>query len=748
MNALITVAFLVAVLLTLGVMALLRSLLPPDENAPQVKFMGMYSPVLSMIKYRRRPRVELIYQSILARWAWARGTAGGLQRQARLAWSGLRAGAVRLGRLAVAALRSAANSGLAAFKRWPQIGSVVGAVIELSIVVAWAMWVGRQYLDFNPRSLATGGDSPLNIQSYFALSTFKACGACVFWNGSFNGGSPTFVDLLAPLAHPVTLAVIGLWGIINGVKLQVVIALALAGVAQWWLAKVLQLGWPARLWSAAMAVVGGHLAGRMYAGLVELVFSVASCTLVIPPALDLALTGRRRSAILFGLFLGLALLSGQGYMQLGLALAILPAFLVLLVDGRLRLRPVWKEFALAGGIAVLVAAVLWVPVLHFGPNLTKPSGEISFPAAQSLAFQPLNLVINDHVFYGTTGLKPLTWPHFYEDYIGWIPVLLAIFAFRQVPRSGRRVLVFLLTSIGLVYLTSSAVILRVIAETMPRPVSDWALLVRSPSFISSLVVPLVLLLSAWGLDFLLKLPWPRLKLAPPDRIWLTFSSAWLIMPLPLLFAIYSAYVFGQPWLTTSELAKEYEQIVPALKPSRVAWLRPPFSDWAFAVTALRDGFKLTDAYRPQTWQDRPFPPPSIWATGDKVDPITPGFRTTIQYLSVIDFPNVYYASVLAGDRATPCTATAQGGDIDVDCNTDVAGQLVVYENNWSGWSVRRDGAPAALDSGQWLTTSAPPGQHHYAFRYRPWDVVVGLAMTLAGYGLALVLWWRAAVRRA
>jgi hypothetical protein len=526
-----------------------------------------------------------------------------------------------------------------------------------------------------------------------------------------------------------------------------VIALALAGVAQWWLAKTLRLGWLARMWSAALAVVGGHLAGRMNAGLVEVIFSVASCTLVIPPALDLALTGRRRSAILFGLFLGLALLSGQGYMQGGLALAILPAFLIFLVDERLRLRPVWKEFALAGVIALLVAAVLWVPVLHFGANFAKPSDDGTFGAAQSLPFLPLNLVINDYTFYGTSVLKPLPWPQLYVNYIGWIPVLLAALAFRQVPASARRVLVFLLTGIGLVYLTSSGVLLLAIAKMMPRSVSDWALRFRAPSEISSLAVPLVLLLSAWGVDFLIKMPWPRLKLTPPDRVWLTFSSAWLILPWPLLFAVNSAYVFGQPWLNTRALAASSEQIVPGLKPAGLAWVQPPGSDWDFAIIALEHGFKLTQAYRPWRWDKRSFPPPSIQVTRDQVDPSIPGFRTKIQDFSVIDYPTIYYASVVTADQATPCTATAQGGNIDVDCATEAEGQLVVYENSWAGWNVRRDRAPAALNSSRWLTTWAPAGRHHYEFRYRPWDVAVGLVMTIAGWCLALGLWLRASTRR-
>jgi len=66
---------------------------------------------------------------------------------------------------------------------------------------------------------------------------------------------------------------------------------------------------------------------------------------------------------------------------------------------------------------------------------------------------------------------------------------------------------------------------------------------------------------------------------------------------------------------------------------------------------------------------------------------------------------------------------------------------IVYENQWSGWSATRDGRPSALGPGQWLTTAAPMGLHHYyAFRYRPWDVFLGLGLTLLGLLLAARLW--------
>jgi uncharacterized membrane protein YfhO len=108
---------------------------------------------------------------------------------------------------------------------------------------------------------------------------------------------------------------------------------------------------------------------------------------------------------------------------------------------------------------------------------------------------------------------------------------------------------------------------------------------------------------------------------------------------------------------------------------------------------------------------------------------------------------VEYAYVDTGDHSTPCRANAIGGNIDVDCQNDRAGILIVKENNWSGWYASRDGKPLALADAQWLSVSAPAGQHHYEFRYRPWDVPLGLLLSLAGIGLAITLWMRSSRRK-
>jgi len=659
----------------------------PLSSDMQVRFLGMYLPLLTRLKYHRFARTEFYPET------------------------------------------------------WKKVRARLLTALELILILAWALWLGRAFLVADSTQWLRN-DWTLNVQSYFAWGVFKKCGVCVLWDGLFNGGAPLFVDLLAAMAHPLVILLVLLAGAVNGTKLIAVAGLILAGIAQWWWAKVLRLGLVARIWSAAMAVVGGFLAGRLENGLSEMVLSIASISLIIPPAIRLAQTRDRRMAVAMGLLMGCALLTGQGYMQLGLIFALVPAFLVLMLDEKFKLRPVWKEFLLAGVIAILVTAFLWVPVAHIFPHFTKPNTSPDFVGTQPIDYQPLNLLIHDVSFFYNSDLQKAPYPNETMTYIGWVPILLAVLAIRLVPRSGLRLYLYFCVSILLIYLTSSALIIQWLNHFLPDSVVAIATMARYPNYISCLAGPFLLGMAAWGLDLLLRLKWPSLTLSHQSGLTVSLNLVW-IMVVPLALALLSAYNFVKPWLEPFPMPvnAEYYSIVSQIKPSTVEWVEPPGSDWGFQIVALDQGMKLTNTYHLWSWKDRTPPPPTLQATEDKVDPSDPHFSGSIAYISLRSYPENYYAYVDTGKQQIPCQAHAQGGNIDVVCKTDTPGQLVVRENLWSGWTVKMDGAAAALEPGQWLTTHAPAGSHRYAFRFRPWDVLVGGTITLLGLALSLGLWF-------
>lgn len=608
------------------------------------------------------------------------------------------------------------------------------AAAELLLILLWALWVGREYLNLDPNVWAFGGDFPLTLEPYYIWRLLPRCGSCVLWNGLTNGGAPAFVESHGAILHPFVVVSTLVWGVINGAKLTMVASLFTAGVAQWWLAKVMRLGPIPRVWAGGMAVVGGHLAGRMELGLVAVVLSLAMGSLILAPGIDLALRGRRRSAVLLGAALALTFVSGQGYVQIGVLLAILPAFLIFVFDGNLRPRPVWREFALAGLLSLLMAAVFLVPFLHFSPLLSK-HGEALPTGGQPLEYVPLNLVIRDSSFYQEESLGTIILPSVNINYIGWVPVLLAFVPLALGAREARRLLAFFLIAIPLVFFFGSGTPIRLLSSDFPEIMSR----IRYPTLISGLAVPLVLGMAAWGLDLLLKTGWPRLRLRRHSGRSLSLPLTLAVLAVPLFWALGSAYAFGRQWLLQDYPPPQAQAVAVALHTDSAEWVLPPVSHyWVPAI--LEAGGKVTQVYRPWYWEGRPVPLPRIEAVNGPVDPSTPGYLGAIAWVHLVDHPENEYASVDTGEGRIPCRATAAGGNIDVVCQNAVPGTLVVQENQWTGWRAWRDGENVPIEHGSWLEVAAPAGEHVYTFRYRPWDVVLGMVLTIAGTLLAVWLW--------
>jgi hypothetical protein len=617
-----------------------------------------------------------------------------------------------------------------------------GTWAELGLIGLWAIWVGRDFLNLSASIWPSGRELGMAIQSHFIWQPLFACGPCVMWNGTTNGGAPAFAELYGAILHPLVVVSTLLYGAIDGSKITLIGALAMAGWAQWWLAKVMQLGCVPRLWGAAMAVVGGHLAGKMEYGLVSLVLSTAACSLILAPGLKLALTAQRRATLQLAVILALAILAGQGYLQIGTLVAILPAFLVFIIGNRSHWRTIGKEFALAGLLALLLVAILLVPVIHFWPNVAIGT-DSNFSTTQPVDKVLLNLV---SVPLYSTDASQANYPlYLYINYIGWIPVTLAVLAIPLVPRAKRRILFFFVAAIGLVLLTSTGTTFRLLSRLSMSLVAG----IRYPSLIAGLAVPLIIALATWCLDLVAQFKWPRITVKwwhYRDSSQHRYALTWLVLAVPLVWSIQTAYDFSHTWLTTTLTPKRVYDVVQQLAPptDRTQWINVTSSEQYWIPVILSANLKLAYAERPWTWIEHSSPPPYHEATRQPVDINAPNYFGTVDELYLIAHPENEYAVIHAGSQRIPCMGHAVGGDIDVDCSSDADGTLTVYENSWSGWWANRDGAPIELGAGQWLSVAAPSGRHHYEFRYRPWDVPVGLALSAIGIVLCIILWRRSA----
>ena len=619
------------------------------------------------------------------------------------------------------------------------VAQLAWPLFEMAIIAAWALWVGRGYLDFDPSLWPTGREYPSAVQTHFIWTLLPQCGDCIFWNGFIRGGAPAFAELHGSFLHPLVIAGTLIWGVVNGSKAVLIASLIMAGIAQWWLAKALHLGRIPRLWSALLAVAGGHLSARMELGAFGVVLSLAACSLVLAAAVDLGINRRRRATLLLALTLALAIVAGQGYMQVGLALGAGPALLFLLLDEE-RIAPVWKQFAVAGGLAILLAAYFLIPMLHFYPQTYKEV-DPTFSSAQPLAYAPLNLVIDDPDFHHSEALQKLPYPHLNANFIGWLPILLLLPAVRFVQDSRWRELAFLFTAIVFVFLASSAITLKLLALIAPT----FAAGIRHPAQIAALAVPPLLALSAWGLHHLLQRQelWPNIIFARPrgsgEARLLSVNFSWLVIIPLLLWSLFSVYRFSQYWLHLTPEDNNIREVVEHVKTQNTQWVGLPFGEHHWMLPALEAGLKVSGGIRTWNWADRALPAATIEVAALPNDQAPPDAEL-LNGLTILRFPTNEYAYVQAGAEKIPCAATARGGHIDVRCNTSEDGMLIVQENAWSGWQVTRNGRPVMLLDGPWLSTPVPAGEHTFQFRYRPWDVLLGLSLTALGLLLTLYLW--------
>ncbi len=616
---------------------------------------------------------------------------------------------------------------------------------ELILIAFWAMFLGSAYLNFNPSVIPSGSEFGIDSQTAHLWTQFLKCGWCAVWNGSEQGGIPAFVDLHGGVLHPFVMIPTLLFGVVNGAKLTILLSLWLAGAAQWLIAKELGLGPVPRLFTAGIAVAGGHLAVNMDPGQYEYILAIASSALLVAGLLHLWKHGGRRSAVLLGVLGAGFALSGTGYLQIGMV-EVLPAALLIFLDNPGR-RELWKELLLALVAALLLTAPLLIPLAHFAPNLAKEIDPGTFNSAQPLQYIPLNLIISDRSFYGTPDLGKLPWPSLYGLYIGWIPVILAAIGLSRAPKAHRWVCWFLAGGALLAFIAASAIFARALAKNWPATIG-WFFVggLRFAPVIAELAVPLILALSAVGLQQVWNASsnWPRLSLNLPTSgtspRW-QLPLQWLLI-IPLVYSLESVYGFSRQWYQVQAQPPAVAQVVAALKTDSMQWVSPPPGIFAFIEPAVAAGLKISPGFMNERWRGRELPQPVLVAsfTGSPQGALEP--VNSVQGNVIYRMNSNPYAAVVSDPTSQACNASGSGGQITIVCDAVQSGRLVVEENAWTGWNAWVDGKPAALLPGNWLTVDAPAGQHTFEFRYLPWDVPIGLGLCALGILLCLWLWWR------
>lgn len=609
------------------------------------------------------------------------------------------------------------------------------SVVELLVIVMWAFFVGRNLLEFGELKHIDGREFSMSVSTHHFWNDLKACGTCAFWNGAQLGGYPALTNTYAGVFHPLTAITTWIWGVVDGAKIIVLVSLAVAGIAQWWISKELEFGFVARMWSSLLVVTAGHLFGRLAIGLVSMVLSTAFCSLILAGFVHLYHRRTWKASVLLAMLILSGILSGQAYIQVGLLMTS-PALLILLLNKNGQLDKIWKKYAVSAVTAILLSGPFALSLIF---NRIHKDSFTDFEWLQPLKYALLNFVIDDIGFFDLELLERWPSPNLYIQFIGWVPLILAFIGMSRIFKNKKhsRVLLYFMLSVLCVMLATNAEILMKIAEFFP-----FVGAVRHIPLAIGISVPAILVLSAFAVDDLLKsAEWPELSLKSNGGPRIMIPIKWIIL-LPLIFNIKTAYTFAQTQLTIRTITFEDNMFLDYFETDSLQWVLPIYGEQYWTEMAISRGMKVTGPSVPW-WptENRQLPVPRYRAlrTNEATEPeegweFEIGFEEKFIYV----LPDSEYAYIKTdGGGIIPCKAQGRGAYLSVSCTSAQSGYLIVHENALHGWRAEMDGQKISLiDDEHWLVVESAAGEHEYTFAYFPLEAYAGIIFTLAGLYLS------------
>ena len=600
----------------------------------------------------------------------------------------------------------------------------IDLVLEIGALVVWALFVGKNYFDFNPAMIVASQDYSLQIYNSAIWSWIGKCGSCILWNGAINGGYPTFADAQGSQFHPLVILTSLIWGVPNGSKIVMLFVLVIVGIGQWWLAKELGLGRLARIWTAAMAVVGPEIGARMESGLMNITLATAMTSLMLPIIVRMFKHGARpKYVVVLGILFASLILSGQGYIQLSFVIGLCPVILYFLIRSfnPLKFIPQAKGFLKAGLLGGLLSGFLIVPYIHLMPFVDKD--------ANSSLNYGLSIIQTMQSLVGKIE-KPGTW----WLYLGWITILLFFLAVFFARKEDQKIIRSLAFIAAFILFLSTNEFLTLAVNIIPSV--DH---IRFPNLLSGLSIPFILCTAGFGIETLIQLyKEAREKLSP--RWENLFPIAALALVVVCIKGVQNAKETNTQFLNLTPIDNlaRYDNLFDF---PDTQWVASTLDDRSSIIRMLYAGYHQVDVYEPYFWRNRQLPGPLIRLYNFEPPKEENGILIG-ENLWMVNYPENTFADVKVGLAQTVCTAENTGGFIDVTCDAPADGVLTVKEFYFSGWKLWIDGRRATLfHNGDFLASLAPAGKHTYQFRYDPWDVKVGAVMTLLGVILA-IFWLR------
>jgi hypothetical protein len=324
--------------------------------------------------------------------------------------------------------------------------------VVLYLVLAYR-FCGR-FFPLNSSVLAGNGDFEAHaVLDWLPAKVLLERHELPLWNPYIYTGLPLLGNPNVAYFEPLVQVPFLIFGPVNGAKIALVLAVAVAGAGQYWLCRVLGLGRVVSFVAGVISMASGALVARPASGLD---FELGIQYAYIAPTLASFIVAMRRprpgTIALAGICAALFLHSGNPYYVLMLGAAVMPLLALGYVlqlrrsQRRWLLTLNWRAIATAaaiGALAFLLFAVQALPILDFRNRVDKGI-DVVLRGTQPPPIMLLSYVVPDTQFWqnGLFGAHELGWPAHY-NYIGATIFLFAPFVVPALAsRRSREALLF------------------------------------------------------------------------------------------------------------------------------------------------------------------------------------------------------------------------------------------------------------------------------------------------------------------
>jgi hypothetical protein len=641
-------------------------------------------------------------------------------------------------------------------------------VLELLLVFLAVFSFCQSFLNFNRTQELPGNESQMfQALDWVFYNSVTQAHQFPIWDPWIRTGQPNVADPMFHSSNPLVGIPILLWGVQNGFKIALFLSILAAALGMRQLGVALGLSRIVRTWMALMFAFAGQPLAHALQGQYLFIFGFAWIPWSIWGLYQLWRTRRLVYIALSALAMALVILSGDVYYAFYLAFAVV-LFVIVVVLRIHRKRPFvqvdWKmlgAYAAVGVLSLCLVAIHLLPVIQFSSSMNMGSGVYGSQTPQQVL---LDFTSKDT--YRIDAYTDLPAREEYYAYIGWTPLILALFAPFAFRPGKRRIIIFAL--LLLVY-----VVLWIDLKQMP-----WRSFYENSQFLLQfrhLLRPLVfgsfaiVLLAGLGLDSL----WQRLNKAMQATmtkhsiVRTVFISIQGVLVIMMVVTGLDLYATHQPFLQTevacqreSELmttlveqdpGEYYTQFFPnniCLKPLLAAGARFLAPWYAWEDYRQVDGSletRLVQAKQRYTIQPVSDPAPEgailtaiqtdVYQVYYHPDSLPMAFSVSDVVLEQLN------NGVLRVEEVNQQLPYFDGPNkVQVNATGQANERLVVLVTHDPGWRLFIDDQPApVLKISGYLAADMLPGTHQYQFIYRPRSYQIGELLSLGGLAVAIFL---------